>query len=310
MKKLLFTALLALLFWDASAQREPRWNHYMFNDFSFNPGVAGSRGAISTFLIHRYQWVNIADGSPRTTNLSLHAPVKFLHGGIGFNIVRDQIFVTDFTSLQLSYAYRASVFNGSLGVGVSGGILQTGFQGSRLNPLQTGDVLVPTANTTGLSPDFGFGIHYKDDDMFVHIASNRLNQPSINQLIGFSLYTETFLRNFFVSAGYNIPIGSTFVLTPSFMIRNNASATQFDINAIGTYNGKFWAGLGYSTFDAAMIMVGANVGKNFRVGYSYDYSLGALSGAHAGSHEIFIGYDFNIKFPPKQQITIRSPRFL
>ena len=65
------------------------------------------------------------------------------------------------------------------------------------------------------------------------------------------------------------------------MIRNNASATQFDINALGTYNGKFWAGLGYSTFDAAMIMVGANVGKNFRVGYP-DYSLEPY-GAHAGS---------------------------
>ncbi len=310
MKKLLFTALLALLFWDASAQREPKWNHYMFNDFAYNPGVAGSRDAISTFLIHRYQWVNIEGGSPRTTNMSIHAPVKFLHGGIGLSIMRDQIFVNDFTTIQFSYAYRMPVFNGALGIGVSGGLLQTGFQSSKLNPNQPGDVRIPGANTSGSTFDMGFGLNYKDEDMFVHIASNRLTEPTVSQLTATSLYLETFSRNYFVSAGYHIPIGESFKLTPSFFIRTNASATQFDINAMGTFRDKFWVGLGYTTVDAGILMVGANIGKNVRMGYSYDYSLGELSGLHAGSHEIFIGYDFNIKFPPKPQITIRSPRFL
>lgn len=310
MKKLLFTALIALLYLDVSAQREPKWNHYMFNDFSFNPGVAGSRGAISTFLIHRYQWVNIPGGSPRTTNMSIHAPVKLLHGGIGLNIMRDQIFVNDFTSIQLSYAYRAQILNGTLGIGLSGGLLQTGFKGSLLQPNQSGDIRIPGANTAGSTFDLGFGLHYSDEDMFVHIASNRLTEPTISQVVGNSLYLETFARNYFVSAGYHIPVGESFKITPSFFIRSNGSATQFDINAMATFREKFWAGLGYTTMDAGIIMVGANVTKNVRLGYSYDYSLGELSGAHAGSHEIFIGYDFNIKFPPKPQITIRSPRFL
>jgi type IX secretion system PorP/SprF family membrane protein len=310
MKKLLFTAFLALIFWDASAQREPKWNHYMFNDFSFNPGVAGSRDAISAFLIHRYQWVNIEGGSPRTTNLSLHAPVKFLHGGVGINVVRDQIFVNDFTNIQLSYAYRLPIFNGAMGIGLSGGLLQTGFQGSLLQPNQGGDARIPGANTAGNTFDMGFGLHYKDDDMFVHIAANRLTAPTVSQVIGTSLYSETFDRNFFVSAGYHIPVGESFKLTPSFFIRSNGSSTQFDINAMATFRDKFWGALGYTTLDAGIIMLGANVTDNVRIGYSYDYSLGKLSGAHSGSHEIFVGYDFNIKFPPKPQVIIRSPRFL
>lgn len=78
----------------ASAQQEPKWNHYMFNDFFYNPAAAGSRGKISTFLIHRYQWVNLPDNaSPRTTVLSVHAPAKFLHGGIGLMVNTDQDFL-------------------------------------------------------------------------------------------------------------------------------------------------------------------------------------------------------------------------
>ena len=86
------------------------------------------------------------------------------------------------------------------------------------------------------------------------------------------------------------------------------SAFQADVNLMATYKGKFWSGLGYSSGDAVVVLLGANLGKHLRVGYSYDYNLSGLSRFNDGSHEIFVGYDLTIKLPTRPLLIIRSPR--
>jgi type IX secretion system PorP/SprF family membrane protein len=309
MRKLLLAFLFLLSAHQLFAQQEPKWNHYMFNDFFYNPAVAGSRGAISTFLIHRYQWVNIPeDASPRTTHASVHLPVKFLGGGLGFQATRDDEFFNQTTSFRLAYAYRMDLFNGNLGIGLYGGGFQSVLDGTKFKPIDPNDPLLVTARTNALAFDWGAGIHYTSEDMYINLSSNRLNNPVVQyNNTGAEITVE---RNFFISGGYHIPVGESFKITPSTLLKTNVSVFQADFNVLATFRDKFWFGGGYSTGDAAIFMVGANVGKKVRVGYSYDYSLGALSPLHAGSHEIFIGYDFNIVFPEKPQVIIRSPRFL
>jgi type IX secretion system PorP/SprF family membrane protein len=309
MKRLLITGLLiisAQLVW---AQQEPRWNHYMFNDFFYNPGVAGSRGAISTFLIHRYQWVNIPDdASPRTTNLSVHAPVKFLRGGLGMVITRDDEFFNRTTSFKFAYAYRTSLMGGDLGIGLYGGGIQSELDGAKFKPSNPNDPLLVTGVVQALAFDFGFGINYTHQDFYLNLSSNRLNNPKIRYNNTGSEITID--RNYFLSGGYNFPVGESFVITPSTLLKTNASAFQADLNVLATFKGQFWGGAGYSTGDAVIFMMGANIGTKWRIGYSYDYNLSGLSRFNDGSHEIFLGYDFNIVIPEKKQYIIRSPRFL
>ncbi|NBW42241.1 MAG: type IX secretion system membrane protein PorP/SprF, partial [Sphingobacteriia bacterium] len=121
-----FAALLLFQLWSTavSAQQEPKWNQYMFNDFFYNPGVTGSRNAISTMVASRYQWVNIPENaSPRTTCFSIHAPVEFLRGGLGLLVVQDEEYFNKSTNVRLNYALRIPLRTFSIGLGVYGGML-------------------------------------------------------------------------------------------------------------------------------------------------------------------------------------------
>ena len=293
----------------ASAQQEPKWNHYMFNDFFYNPAAAGSRGKISTFLIHRYQWVNLPDNaSPRTTVLSVHAPAKFLHGGIGLMVNTDQDFFNETSNFRFAYAYRTNWKNGDLGIGAYFGGIQSVLDGSKFKPENPNDPLLINSKATALAIDAGFGLHYISDRLYVNLSGNRLNNPKIRYNTGNAALT--YQRNIFLSTGYTIPLGDIWSITPSTLIKKNLSAFQADVNVLATYKGKFWSGLGYSSGDAVVALFGANLGKHLRLGYSYDYNLSGLSRFNDGSHEIFVGYDFTIKFPERPKVIIRSPRFL
>jgi type IX secretion system PorP/SprF family membrane protein len=309
MRKLLLALLLTLSANLLFAQQEPKWNQYMFNDFFYNPGVAGSRGAISAFLISRYQWENIAnDASPRTTNFSVHLPVKQIRGGLGLIVTTDQEFFNITNTVRLAYSFQSDLGDGKLGIGLYGGGFQSQLDGTKFDPENPNDPLLVNQNVQALAFDFGFGAHYTDENMYLNLSSNRLNNPRVRyNNTGSEIVVE---RNFFLSGGYHIPVGASFKITPSVLLKTNLSAFQADINALATYNDRFWFGAGYSTGDAGILMVGANINKRVRIGYSYDYNLGGLASLQRGSHELFIGYDFNIKFPEKPQVIIRSPRFL
>jgi type IX secretion system PorP/SprF family membrane protein len=306
---LLFVGLFLCAPFISSAQQEPKWNHYMFNDFFYNPGSAGSRGKISSMLIHRYQWVNLPDNaSPRTTVLSVHAPAKFLHGGLGLMVNTDKDFFNETSNFRFAYAYRTDWQGGELGFGAYFGGIQSVLDGTKFKPENPNDPLLINTSATALAIDAGFGLHYISDRLYVNLSANRLNNPKIRYSTGNAALT--YQRNLFLSAGYTIPLGDIWSLTPSTLLKSNLSAFQADVNLMATYKGKFWSGLGYSSGDAVVVLLGANLGKHLRVGYSYDYNLSGLSRYNDGSHEIFVGYDFTIKFPERPKVIIRSPRFM
>ena len=83
------------------AQQEPQFSQYMFNRLSYNPGYAGSNGAICLTGFYRNQWMGMgltdvygeasSASTGETMNFSFDMPVRFLHGGIGATIISDKI---------------------------------------------------------------------------------------------------------------------------------------------------------------------------------------------------------------------------
>ena len=66
---------------------------------------------------------------------------------------------------------------------------------------------------------------------------------------------------------------------------------QEEANAILVYRKFFWAGAGYRGFtgnsqDALIGYAGVRLSENFKLGYSYDYNLSALSSANSGSGQV------------------------
>jgi len=306
--RFLFTAagLLASLW--VNAQQEPKWNQYMFNDFYFNPGVAGSRPAISTILASRYQWVNIPENaSPRTTCFSIHAPVEFLRGGLGLLVVQDQEFFNKSTNVRLNYAFRIPFRTFSMGLGVYGGMIQTSLDGTKFRPETPNDPLLVSSNVQANAFDLGAGINFQSSRWFVNFAFNRLNQPKLQ--FNNTGSTLTYARNLFASAGYQIPLNRYWRLTPSVLFKSNSFISQVDYNLMLSIGTRIWLGGGYSQGDGFVGLLGYRMRNGVRFGYSFTEHTGELGGLANGSHEVFLGYDFTIKIPPPPQKKILTPRY-
>src|SRR3954468_23378393 len=87
-----------------SAQQAPMYTHYMYNTLVINPGYAGSRDALTVTALHRSQWSDFK-GSPSTQTLTMHAPMRNQHIGLGLSVMNDKIGPTNNTSIKADFAY-------------------------------------------------------------------------------------------------------------------------------------------------------------------------------------------------------------
>ena len=121
----------------ARAQQEPQFTQYMFVPMAYNPAVAGTSGNISATALLREQWVGFKDMegtrvSPRTFFLSVDAPLRILHGGIGAVIINDKLGYEQNIGFRLSYAYIMDFRSGELSFGPQIGLLDKSIDFSKL----------------------------------------------------------------------------------------------------------------------------------------------------------------------------------
>lgn len=300
---LLFVFVLAIS--GVRAQQEAQFTQYMFNQMAFNPAYAGARDAICTNGLMRQQWMGFTDPdgnnvAPRTFLVSLDAPIKFLHGGVGATIFQDQLGFEKNIGVRLSYAYRFLLGNGNLSVGLQAGFLNKSIDFSKFKPIQTEDpTLSSSSEESTMLTDFGFGAYFTIPEKFwAGISTSQLAEAS--SPIGDANFELK--RHYFLTGGYTytMPFDPSYELLPSFLVKSDGTAMSFDLTGLVRYNNRFWGGLSYRLQDAVAVILGMNY-KNFNVGYSYDLTTSNLGGlgkvGSSGSHEIMINYCFKIEIP-------------
>ncbi|MCX6271216.1 MAG: type IX secretion system membrane protein PorP/SprF [Bacteroidetes bacterium] len=314
MKKI-FSALLLITMagYQLLAQQEAQFTHYMFNNMAINPAFAGSNEAICFTGIARQQWYGMKDPkgydvSPRTFLVSMDAPVLILHGGLGATVFQDQLGYERNVGLRLNYAYRFNLGSGILSFGLQAGFLNKTIDFSKFIFIDENDPLLSTSKESNFTTDFGFGSYYKVPGKFF-LGLSAIQLTGAKQAIGKA--DLTLKRHYFLTGGYEYPLPDypEFEIDPSFLVKSDGAATQYDLNTIVRYNNKFWGGVTYRVQDAIAIMLGMNI-KNFRVGYSYDITTSKLTQSGSmGSHEIMVGYCFKIIIE-KPRKSYRNTRFL
>ena len=75
------------------------------------------------------------------------------------------------------------------------------------------------------------------------------------------------------------------------------------------YNKRFWGGVSYRAGDAIVGIVGLELFNGVRIGYSYDFTTSRISKYSSGSHEITVGYCFDLSLDKSPQ-KYKSIRFL
>lgn len=323
-----FAALASVSF----AQQDPQFTQFMHSKLIYNPGYAGTSDAICANVLYRQQWVNFP-GAPKTGLLSFDMPIGSLPMGIGLNVMSDQIGFEKTLFARLALSYKRPIGAGNLGIGIDGGILQKQFNGTWITPdgpnsydasipnyqsIQTttnGTVVtsnpMTNPNLNKLTYDLGFGAYYGiANKMYVGISSTHLTAQDI---VAADKVKYALARHYYLVAGYtfNFGEGGKHGINPNVKVKSDAASTQLDVNLTYIFNQQFWAGVSYRMQDAIAPMLGARFlkDKSLKVGYSYDLTLSKIKGYSAGTHEIMLGYCFNLK--KKEKVTSYSnTRFL
>jgi len=305
MKRIVFLCVILFCVFSLSAQQDPQFSQNMFNKLANNPGYAGSTSGISTSVLHRSQWMGFDDegAAASTQNFSVDAEVPVLNGGVGLNIVKDNIASFSNLGIQASYAYRTQLGFGQIGMGMSVGMYQSGLNGGALRPSQGGDPVIPTGDVNGSKLDIGAGVYFNNQNMYIGLSSAHMTEPTIEWSDGQSF---NLARHYFLISGYNYEINSQFSLHPSIYLKHDGATSQLDVNTNLIYNNKMWSGLSYRIDEGVIILAGMNINENLRFGVGYDVTI---VNPMSNSFEFMLGYNFKVK-TTKTISKYKNPRFL
>lgn len=302
--------VIALVFSCVAMAQEPQFSQYMFNRMSYNPGYAGSSGSICAALMYRNQWLGLhldapnanakAGSTPQDVLFTFDMPVKFLHGGLGLNVVKDMIGYHDNISASLDYAFRMFWGEGNLSAGASVSLMSSKLDKGSLIPEDPNDPVLSALGESATLIDAGVGIYYQ-------VPGKYYVGVSVMNLLGAHSDEIMFsnARTAYAMGGFEyVPSSAPSVrIKPSALLKTaNLSYFQADLTCLIDYRNAFWGGLGYRVNDAVYALAGIHW-KKLQVGVSYDFTtsrLGAYKfGRSMGSIELYMKFCFKVVVPRK-----------
>jgi len=296
--------LITVLNLSGFAQQDPIYSQYMFNPFAINPAYAGTRNSMSAVVLHRSQWVGI-DGAPTTQTATIHAPTNKHNFAWGLNFAHDVLGPTKSVQAGVTGAYHVKFKESKLSFGLRAGFYNSTFNRNELNFKEGNDPYDVGGTVSAIIPNFDFGMYYYKTKFYIGLSATHLNSSKLNYN-GFPASTNIYLRtHIMLAAGYVFEISPKFVLKPSILIKSVSGKSNVDLNVSALFYKRFWLGLSLRNASSINFLLDVNITDFMRMGYSYDLLTNQLSNYSKGTHEIFVGFDFDIK---KSQ-TI-SPRYL
>lgn len=304
MKKSIAAIALIFMAFVSVAQQDPQFSQNMFNRLYPNPAFAGSNDAICATAIYRNQWVDF-DGAPKTGLISIDAPVRFLHGGLGLTVMLDEIGFENTVNAKLAYALRFNnVLGGKLAFGADAGFLQKSIDGDWI-ATDMGDPSIPAGSVSQGVFDLGAGVYFNSEKVYLGVSALHLNEAEIK----FDDAKTDLARHLYGMAGIKFDLSPSLSLTPSTHIKIDDASTQIDFNMNLRINDRFWVGGSYRLEDAIIGLVGLNITDKLKLGYSFDITTSDLKTYSSGTHEFMLGYCFNI-IKTRTTFMNRNVRFL
>ena len=312
MKKiLLLLTILQLSFMLAKAQQDAQFSQYMFNGIYINPAYAGYREQLNVHGFYRNQWTGI-EGSPKTTSLAVDAIANEGNVGLALQVSSDKLGAQSNLAAYANYAYRIRLNadgTSRLAFGVGAGMVQLGIDGSMLNPNDP-EYGQPKSTLNTIVPDARAGVFYSTSRFYAGFSADNL----VSQYINVEKYTfvPQPKPHYYLTAGMLLPINESIQLKPSFLLKDDRGGpTSLDLNAFFILAERFWLGGSYRTgvklyskdylqkdltqLNSGVAALQIFPNNNLRIGYAYDFSIGALQGYSGGTHEISVGYFFKNK---------------
>lgn len=296
MKRLVQSLILVMLSATLAGQLTPVTMQYILNPQVINPSAAGNRGALNVAAFYRRQWVGIP-GAPQTISLSVDAPILSSRLGLGMQIIRDRIGVTNQTQFMSSYAYKIPVGEGYLSLGLGAGLMTTNTTWSDLIVLDPGDETYLQDSRVFVVPDFSFGMFLSGTNYFAGFSIPRLLGYQFDYDHNkFTLRAQPDQYYYMLNTGFIIRMGVRSKIIPSALLDYSpGEKLLYDLNLHFNINDRVWMGATYRSTNTLTGLLQVALTSQIKVGYTYDFDFGSLGTFNRGSHEVMIRYEFKYK---------------
>jgi type IX secretion system PorP/SprF family membrane protein len=289
---LILLGTLFLPIQNLSAQQEDAFAQFMYYKQAINPAQTGSSQGINITGLVRNQWIGLS-GAPKWQSLLFSMPLLNNRVGVGGNIYRHTIGITQITGLDGSYAYRLPVPRGFLSFGLQTSVrfmqqnfgLVTGTQ-----PIEQ-DESIPIGLQSKYLPNFGAGVYYESKRAYVGLSVPRLLRSNIDFSDKGQLITRE-TQHYYFMAGATIPLGESWELNPQTLWRYLPNAPfDADINLSAIFKKKISGGLSYRIgSETAIVSTGLQLGDHLHLGMAFEASFSDIQKYNSGTAEVIIRY--------------------
>jgi type IX secretion system PorP/SprF family membrane protein len=291
----------------------PVYSQYLQNGLMINPAYTGTRGALSTFLSYRIQWMSMP-GSPRIQSVSLHTPMKNDKVALGLLAQFMNFGSTRSSSVYGSYAYHIRFKTSRLSFG-----MKAGFDRSATDYSDVRESLSRFTNQTDpvfngndkpyMLPNIGAGVYFSGSRVFAglsvpsFLSYNRTSTGKVEAFHSFRNY------DFVFSGGGLVTFSQFFKFKPSFLVNYSLNSsrkfTQLDLNGNFIFADILWLGGSWRTTEQVVVgILQFQVNPQLMVGFSYDYAAGRMKPFNTGgSSEFILRYEFGYK------VSASNPRY-
>lgn len=304
------------------AQQDPQFSLFNLNPVAYNSAAIGANKAINVSLQARTQWIGIT-GNPLSQYLNVNTYAPPLHGGIGLEVMNNQQGVQRNTFIGAGYSYLMEGKKSRLAIGIKGGIIQSGLDGSKLrspdgfydeNSINHNDNILPNTPVSVIAPDFSAGVLFNTRIVTVGVSASHLLEPSLHFKGSLENLGIEVTRNYFGYFSLDIGAKNKIAFKPSVLFKSNLVENQAEASVLAQFKKLFWLGAGYRELssdepDALIAIAGLNLNENILLCYSYDYTLSALNQVSNGSHEVLVSYKLSLTKPANPGKIIFTPRF-
>ena len=309
---ILFFSLMSVV---VTAQQQQMYTQFMYNKLALNPAFAGNETYLSASLLYRDQW-NGFPGAPKAQVFNVNMPRIGSRIGIGLNLERQTIGITEKITYELMYAYKFLLAEGtlSMGMNVSGRKYTQDYTDSRLFAIQdiTIDPSIPQTIQSRNLLNAGFGVYFNTNKFYMGASIPRMIKADIDFDKNDLFSTE--VRHLFLMTGGTFILSNDLRLTPQLFFRI-AEDTPFgiDLNGSVTLKNQYSAGLTYRTGgtkgdlgESLDVIFSFQMSEQLMMGFAYDIGLSKLRTASNGSLEMIITYNL---IPRKIKSVIINPRY-
>jgi type IX secretion system PorP/SprF family membrane protein len=301
MKKLTLFILATILGGHLFGQQMPHYSLYMMNPFIYNPALAGTANYYQIRSNHRFQWAGF-DGAPITNAISAYGPHKKKDMGFGATLYNDVTGPISRTGFNGIYAYNLA-YNSD--IRISMGVMLGGFQykidGTKITTYETGDNALNGTVLSKFAPDAALGVYAWSFNYYVGLSATQLFGSNltkkfnwVDEETSYSLGLNKLKQHLYLVGGYKYNVNREWEIEAgSVMSKEIGSPFQVEIYCKGTYKNMLWGGLTFRSQDAISLLMGYTHEKKIFIGYSVDIAVTSIRKYNYGSHEIFIGFNFD-----------------